>query len=385
MYEDPFGHRLFMAALVTDKRVSWLALYVYYERSLNGQWLVAFIFITYDGVIHLDVYLLYYRLYQIASMTTLHHWTIALDLSKTDHRLLEYSCLLAQILKPRTIELVIVESVLDIPSVLDAELPDLRTNHLTVVEKKLNERASQYLKQIDAEVCCQVYEGNPFTELLKHCRDKETDLLVMGKKPKKQGQGVMVQKMARKGPCSLLVVPQTTSLDIDRIMLPIDFSEYSRDAIVKASNLCKNLPNSTLILEHVYQSANWYLDQMHETIFEVEEHLQKRETLELKLENYFYDKLTGFLKEYKLTDIPHQTKLTSHINRQDSISYLIMQDAREMKADLLIMGAKGKSSPLAVLMGSVAEKVNRLNQKIPLLILRKKGENTSLIRTLLGY
>ena len=317
-------------------------------------------------------------------MTTLHHWTIALDLSKTDHRLLEYSCLLAQILKPRTIELVIVESVLDIPSVLDAELPDLRTNHLTVVEKKLNERASQYLKQIDAEVYCQVYEGNPFTELLKHCRDKETDLLVMGKKPKKYGQGVMVRKMARKGPCSLLVVPQTASLDIDRIMLPIDFSDYSRDAIFKASNLCKNIPNSTLMLEHVYQSANWYLDQMHETTFEVEEHLQKRETLELKLENYYQDKLNNFLREFDLANISLVTKLTSHFNRQDSISYLIMKDAHELEANLMIMGAKGKSRPLAVLMGSVAEKINRLNKKIPLLILRKKGDNTSLIRALLG-
>lgn len=318
-------------------------------------------------------------------MTTLHHWTIALDLSNTDFRLLEYSCLMAQILKPRRIDLVIVESVMDIPSILDAELPDLRASHMAAVEKKLNERASQYLKHIDTEVYCQVYEGNPFTELLKHCSDQETDLLVMGKKPKKQGQGVIVRKMSRKGPCSLLVVPQEASLHIDRIMLPIDFSEYSRDAIVKASNLCKNLPGSTLILEHVYQSANWYLDQVHETTFEVEEHLQKRETLEQKLENYHREKLGSFMEEFDLRDIACMTKITSHFNRQDSISYLIMQDARELEANLLIMGAKGKSRPLAVLMGSVAEKINRLNKKIPLLILRKKGDNTSLIRTLLGY
>ena len=317
-------------------------------------------------------------------MTTLHHWTIALDLSKADFRLLEYSCVLARILKPRRIDLVIVESIMDIPSILDAELPDLRTNHLATVEKHLSERAAQYLKQVDTEVYCQVYEGNPFTELLKHCRDKETDLLVMGKKPKKYGQGVIVRKMARKGPCSLLVVPQTASLHIDRIMLPIDFSDYSRDAIVKASNLCKNLPGSTLILEHVYQSANWYLDQVHETAFEVEEHLQKRETLEQKLERYHQDKLNSFIEEFDLGNIARMTKLTSHFNRQDSISYLIMQDAQALQANLLIMGAKGKSRPLAVLMGSVAEKINRLNKKIPLLILRKKGDNTSLISTLLG-
>lgn len=318
-------------------------------------------------------------------MTTLHHWTIALDLSSTDKRILEYSLLLAKILNPRQIDLVVVESVIDIPSVLDAELPDLRENHLKVVERQLNETADYYLKGLDVEVYCHVYEGNPFTELLKHSRDGETDLLVMGKKPDKMGQGAIVRKMARKGPCSLLVVPQNAALRISRIMLPIDFSEYSRDSIIKASNLCKNLPGSTLILEHVYQSSDWYLDQTHETTFEVEEHLQKKETLDQKLEYYFYNKLTEFLEEFKLQDIPWQTKLTSHINRQDSISHLIMQDAREVKADLLIMGARGKSSPLAVLMGSVAEKINRLSKKMPLLILRKKGDNTSLIRTLLGY
>ena len=318
-------------------------------------------------------------------MTTLHHWTIALDMSSVDKRILEYAILLAEILKPRQIDLVLVESVMDIPSLLNSELPDLRENHLKVVERQLKETAEYFVKSLDAEVRYHVYEGNPFTELLKHCRDGETDLLVMGKKPKKQGQGVVVRKMARKGPCSLMVVPHNAVVRISRIMLPVDFSEYSRDAIIKASNLCKHLPNSTMILEHVYQSADWYLDQTHETTFEVEEHLQKKETLDQKLEYYFDDKLKGFLREFELGNVKQQTKLTSHINRQDSISALIMQDAREMNADLIIMGARGKSRPLAVLMGSVAEKINRLNKKIPLLILRKKGDNTSLIRTLLGY
>ena len=318
-------------------------------------------------------------------MTTHHHWTIALDMSNADKRILEYARLLAGILKPRQIDLVVVESVMDIPTVLDTELPDLRENHLNLVKKQLKEKAEIYLKKLDAKVYCHVFEGNPFTELLKHCRDGETDLLVMGKKPMKQGQGVIVRKMARKGPCSLLIVPHNAAVEVNRVMLPVDFSEYSRDAIVKASNLCKSMPDSTMILEHVYQSADWYLEQTHETTFEVEDHLQKKETLDQKLESYHFNKLKGFIDEFELKDIMKQTKLTSHINRQDSISSIIMRDAHEMRADLLIMGARGKSSPLAVLMGSVAEKINRLNKKIPLLILRKKGDNVSLIRTLLGY
>jgi len=318
-------------------------------------------------------------------MTTLQHWTIALDTSTIDKRILEYSLLLANILKPRQIDLVIVESVMDIPAVLDAELPDLRGNHLSVVKRQLQETADVFMKGLSAKVYCHVYEGNSFTELLKHCRDGETDLLVMGKKAKSKGQGVVVRKMARKGPCSLLVVPYQAAVSIHRIMLPVDFSEYSRDAVHKASNLSKSLLGSSILLEHVYQSSDWYLDQTYETTFEVEEHLQKKETLDQKLENYHRDKLLDFVKEFSLNDVQMETKLTSHVKRQESISHLIMQDAQSLKADLIIMGAKGKNSPIAVLMGSVAEKINRLNKKIPLLILRKKGENTSLIRTLLGY
>ncbi|MFP4094938.1 MAG: universal stress protein [Cyclobacteriaceae bacterium] len=316
-------------------------------------------------------------------MTTLQHWTIALDFGPADHTLLEYVKLLANILEPKKIDLIHVEPALDIPPGLDSELPDLREKHIEFLRNKLEKLVDEHLTGVATQIDCKVYEGHPFNEMLRHSRDQETDLLIMGKKAS-GGQGLIVRKMARKGPCSLLVVPETASARISHILIPIDFSEYAHECVIKATNLCRKIPGSSMTIQHVYNSADLYLNRMHETSFEVEEHLQQKATLNVKLKQYHEEKIREFVEQYDLNDIFFQTKLSPQTAIQGSVSKLIMRDAQKLNADLIIMGAKGQNSPLAVLMGNVAEKVNRLDKKIPLLILKKKGENKSLLQALLG-
>ena len=50
----------------------------------------------------------------------------------------------------------------------------------------------------------------------------------------------------------------------------------------------------------------------------------------------------------------------------------------------MVIGSRGMTSAAAVFMGSVTEKLIRHNRKIPMLIVKKKGENAGLFKMWFG-
>ena len=58
----------------------------------------------------------------------------------------------------------------------------------------------------------------------------------------------------------------------------------------------------------------------------------------------------------------------------DNIGNQITEYGKEIEADLILLGSRGRSASAAILLGSTAEKLIKANKELPMLIFKKKGE-----------
>jgi nucleotide-binding universal stress UspA family protein len=63
-------------------------------------------------------------------------------------------------------------------------------------------------------------------------------------------------------------------------------------------------------------------------------------------------------------------------------AYHILEEAEKNLCDLIIMGSKGQSNVAAMFLGSTTEKLLKHDKQVPVLILKNKGENRSLMESL---
>lgn len=61
----------------------------------------------------------------------------------------------------------------------------------------------------------------------------------------------------------------------------------------------------------------------------------------------------------------------------------IINKAEEIDANLIIIGAKGRTAATALFIGSLAERLIQVNNKVPLLVTRPKGKNAGIIEYIL--
>ncbi|MCA6074538.1 universal stress protein [Fulvivirga sedimenti] len=139
-------------------------------------------------------------------------------------------------------------------------------------------------------------------------------------------------------------------MDAQRILVPVDFSRCSMNALNSAVHISKHL-KSELILFYVKQ----------EMILQDNEHSHFEDDL---LDPDLEKKFKRLQKEISdLRNIPHR-----HITRLGEVDKEIARLAAEEEADLIIMGTKGTSGIYEVLMGSNAYSVVRTS-KIPVLVI----------------
>ncbi|GAA4112511.1 universal stress protein [Aquimarina addita] len=139
-----------------------------------------------------------------------------------------------------------------------------------------------------------------------------------------------------------------------KILVPIDFSEYSEYAL-KASALIAKQMNSEIIVLHMLGLS--------EAILTKDETQETREAIYyMKLAEKrfatFLDK--DYLKGIKVKETVQNYKIFSEIN----------EVAQENEADLIVMGSHGSSGLSEVFVGSNTEKVVRTSD-IPVLVIKR--------------
>jgi nucleotide-binding universal stress UspA family protein len=293
---------------------------------------------------------------------------VGLNLGEEDKTTIRYASMVTRLAKSEKIYFIHVAKTADIPKQVLEEYPDLLHPVDEAAQNQMKEIIQQHFDRYsDVEVDHQVLHGSPLVELLRWSQKKEIDLVVVGRKSKEREVGSLPQKLARKAPCSVLIVPDGTQPRVTKIITPVDFSDNSADALDVAIAFASAAGIANILCPHVY-SVSFGFATTGITPQKFASIMKKQ------LEKDYRD----FINRFDLKGISP----TSIFLLESDPSRAISRLAKKRGADLLVIGTRGRSAE-AVLLGSVAERLIHIAD-MPLIAVKKKGAGLSFLNALLG-
>jgi len=262
-----------------------------------------------------------------------------------------------------------VASTVDIPEELITEYPDLFKPVDEYARQEMEALVNKYFDgHPETQIDYEVVEGSPLIEFLRRAKEKEIDLIVMRKRKIPSASGTLFEKLARKAPCSVLFVPEGTKTWFTNILVPVDFSENSVDAMEEAVALASvSVGIEEITCLHVYSVPMGYYKtgKSYEQFAGIMKgHAEK---------NY-----SEFIKKIDLKGLTAVPLFQLEKKASKGIEDVI----NERERCLVVIGARGRRAAAGALLGSVAEHLIHTTT-LPLLAVKKKGTGMSILDALL--
>jgi nucleotide-binding universal stress UspA family protein len=281
------------------------------------------------------------------------------DFTNADEVLLRYTELLTKKLEVTQVSFTHVVPRLDFFKTLTATG---RENWETVweinknVTQELIIKVHSSLPEFNGEINCEVLEGEPLAELLS--KANTSDLVLIGQREHTDNHGILARNLARKAKGNAFIIPENSTTNVRKVLVPVDFSDNSGRALQETVNFAKALnPDVEITVLNVFELPNLSTYRLSKTPEQFREIVVKNTNL----------MLDSFLRKY----VPNQ-KINKAIVQMDlpSIGHYIVKYAVRYGIDLIGIGAKGHSTVELLFIGSVVEKVLNYNQQVPVLIIR---------------
>jgi nucleotide-binding universal stress UspA family protein len=210
-----------------------------------------------------------------------------------------------------------------------------------------------------------VLGGAGFHDLLDQLRHGDTDLIIVGKR---EANVVFVEKLARKAPCAVMIVPSGRSVAYRRILVTTDFSDHSARAMEVAVAFARARKVKQLVCFNGYQVPYG----QHRTGIPREQFRKDTEAGRQKRFEEFRQRINcdGLTTEFVCRESP-------------LVARGILQEAERQESDLLVMGARGMDALAAALLGSTTAQVVR-ESPVPTLVVKPKGAGRGLLDVLFG-
>jgi nucleotide-binding universal stress UspA family protein len=285
---------------------------------------------------------------------------IGLDLTEMDDILIKKTAVFIKFLGITKCYFVHVAKDLEIPTEILAQYPDLSApadeNLEAVFTSKLKEH--DFPEDIETEVF--VEEGShPLDTFLRWAKIKDVDLIIMGRKETLVGKGVLAEGLAKKAPCSVLLVQEKRPAKLpEKILIPTDFSNHNHQ-IFEFAELISDQLNPELIPMHIYQVPHGY-SKTGKSFEEFSEIMKENARADFK----------KFLTKHHHPDLTCEMVLSENGDH----GTLILDFAQKVEADMILLASRGRTPSAAILLGSTAEKLIHVNKLLPMLIFKKKGE-----------
>lgn len=256
---------------------------------------------------------------------------------------------------------------------LPPEIPEeLREKYPWLLEP-IDEAAQRKLQQLvdehfdgpaSTEVSQEVAQGSPVYETLKRSQKLDTDLILIDRVAHDESLAI---KLARKSTSSLLILPGEVEPSFANILVPIDFSSYSSDALdvafafAQAQNTPKITVHHAFSLPHGHHKATVSEDAFAASVHE-----------------YTKKQMREYLGQQDTRGIESEL----HLVQNPLVVESIREATETLGSDLVLVGSRGRNAVASLLLGNNAEAVIQ-STDVPLIIVKKKGSGQTLLKALL--
>lgn len=294
---------------------------------------------------------------------------VCLDHTTMNESVLKYTSFIVNDSQVEKVNFINAVKNLDIPSEVMKEFPDLKKN-------ALKERKDKIIKDVErwfvvnrkVKISYTIKSGREAKTILDVAEKDHTDLIIIGRKSKTESEGgILAPRLARRAGCSLLIVPEDTVPKINKMLLPIDFSVYSKLAVQRAVEIANSINNHVeIVAQNVYTvpTGYHYSGKSYEDFAEI-------------MKKHAQDDYKKFMAGIDTKDTVIKPMFNLDIN--DNLISDIVDMAGVIHPDCIVIGAKGRTAASALFLGSFAEKLIHAEMPYPLLIIRPKGQKEGFI------
>ena len=301
---------------------------------------------------------------------------VCINLNDHDAILMQYAGILSKMALSDEIHFVYVADTFDIPEEIKKIYPELASPLETAAEEMMRQIVDQNFKgHSPSKLIFHTLEGPLLGLLISYTKQYDIDLLIVGHQADSQvGSSSLSEKLARKAFCSVMIVPEKTRFLLEKILVAVDFSDHSLNALDVGSAFAKAAQ-----LDHIYILNIYQVPLSHEKTGKSYAEFDK-----IMLGNA-KSKFKSSLTKVDLKSInikPFFKSVKPFFKNNNSIVKAIQNFSEKISADLLVVGARGRSGDIAaILLGSITEGLIR-NTDRPLLAVKKKGEGLNILEAI---
>jgi len=278
---------------------------------------------------------------------------IGLSLTEQDVGLLRYVANVADLQRCERLRFVhVMEAVHALPNA--AELEAKRAQMLAIVREHLGRPDDKFA----VDVVC----GSREDELLAAATTNRCDVIILGHRKSHSGQRALAKRLAMVANCSVWLVPESSPAKLRSVLVPVDFSEHSAEALSFAAMIVAQQGIERCVALHVCPptTTSTHFGEQVPTVME-----DVREAFE------------EFLQRINLRGINVEMLLETGNRPAETIRSV----ASRLDTDLIVMNTQGRSRAAAVLLGGITSRTMETTQ-IPLLAFKHLGSRMTLLQAL---
>lgn len=290
---------------------------------------------------------------------------VGLELGSSDASLLKYLQVLIQQFSVEEIHFLHVvprhRYIVPIRTIYPEKLADLSDETKADIRQQMVKAVHPFVPPtMIPEDRYSVREGSPLEEMVNMAARIKPTTVVMGKKTEADRHVVLAKNLLREIDSNLLVIPEKSPFTFNQVTVPIDFSENSVRALQTALEMKVRVSSDPGISAlHVYQRPIMLAYKIEMTPGQLSQN-----TAANQLEAF-----NNFL-ERELPDQTDHIKPALIEDNRPSTARAILDQAKELKTDLLVIGAKGHSALERFFLGSTTETLLNRADAFPILVIK---------------
>lgn len=212
------------------------------------------------------------------------------------------------------------------------------------------------LREIDGIDCeYRLALGEPFAAIVRTAREEGADLIVIGPHRRQLLRDVFIgttaERTIRESTLPVLMANSVPASAYRHVLVAVDLTESSADAVKAVGSLGLDAHAAVSVVHVFHAHARALMSRAAATDEQIADHLAEEE-LRARA------KLSAFLRELAVESVGSVLKVDD-----GSPAHIIGQVARELSADLVVVGTRGRTGVAKLLLGSVAEEVLRMSDR----------------------